>query len=49
MLALGIESTTAKKLKDKIHAHSITCADNLMKSRRWLERQRLKRNRADPP
>ena len=50
---LGIEHLVAKKLRDKIHEHSITCADNLMKSRRMLERsshgQNRKRPRADPP
>ena len=51
MRDLGIESTVASRLKDKLHAHSITCncADNLMKTRRWLERSSLRRNRADPP
>ena len=50
---LGIEHLVAKKLRDKIHEHSIACADKLMKSRRMLERssyrQNRKRPRADPP
>ena len=50
---LGIEHLVAKKLRDKIHEHSIACADKLMKSRRMLERssyrQNRKRSRADPP
>ena len=33
---LGIEHSVAKKLRDKIHEHSIACADKLMKSRRML-------------
>ena len=50
---LGIEHLVAKKLRDKIHEHSIACADKLLKSRRMLERsshgQSRKRPRADPP
>ena len=50
---LGIEHSVAKKLGDKIHEHTIACADKLMKSRRMLERssarQKWKRPRADPP
>ena len=49
---LGIEHLAAKKLRDKIHEHSIACVDKL-KSRRMLERssyrQNRKRPRADPP
>ena len=49
---LGIEHSVAKKLRDKIHEHSIACADKLMKSRRMLERsshgQNRKRPRTDP-
>ena len=37
---LGIEHAAADKLKRKIHEHTITSADNLMKSRRFLERSR---------
>ena len=52
---LGIEHSVAKKLRDRIHEHSviIASADKLMKSRRMLERssyrQNRKRPRADPP
>ena len=38
MRMLGIEHSDAKKLRDKIHEHTIACADKLMKSRRMLER-----------
>ena len=52
---LGIEHSTARKLKNKIDEHTIACADKLNKSRRMLERstsshrQSIKRPRADPP
>ena len=48
---LGIEHVAADKLKRKIHEHTITSADNLMKSRRFLERSRSGRHRLrpDPP
>ena len=36
MHVLGIESAAAKKPKDKMHKHYVTCADTLMKSWRWL-------------
>ena len=53
MRMLGIEHSVAKKLKDKIHEHTIACADKLMKFRRMLARssarQNRKRPRADPP
>ena len=53
MRMLVIEHLIAKKLRDKIHEHTIACADKLMKSRRMLERssarQNRKRPRADPP
>ena len=49
----GTDHLVAKKLRDKIHEHSIASADKLMKSRRMLERssyrQNRKRPRADPP
>ena len=50
---LGIKNSVAKKVRNKIHEHSIACADKLMQSRRMLERsghgQNRKRPRADPP
>ena len=36
MRMLGIEDSVAKKLKDKIHEHTIGCANKLMKSKRML-------------
>ena len=53
MCMLGVEHSVAKKLRDKIHEHTITCVDELMKSRRLLERssagQNRKRPSANPP
>ena len=52
---LGIEHLVAKKLRHKIHKHSVACVEKLMKSRRMLKRsiyrQIRKRPiaRADPP
>ena len=50
---LGIEHSGAKKLRNRIHELTITCADKLMKFWRMLERssrgQNRKRPRADPP
>ena len=48
---LGIEHAAADKLKRKIHELTITSADNLMKSRRFLQRSRNGQHspRSDPP
>ena len=50
---LGIEHSVATKLRNRIHEHTIACADKLIKSRRMLERSshrhNRKRPRADPP
>ena len=45
---LGIDHSVAKKLRDKIHEHSIACADKLMRSRRMLERSSHGQNRKRP-
>ena len=49
MRLLRVECAAARKLKSKIHEHSITCADNRMKCRRQLERAGLQNSRAKPP
>ena len=55
---LGIENAAADKLCRKVHEHSVICAHNIVKSRRFLENSaptgtrsshRRKRQRADPP
>ena len=48
MRMLGIEHSTAKKVRDKTHEHTIACADKLMKSRRMLERSTDNQNRKRP-
>ena len=53
--ALGIEQGAADKLCRETHEHTVTCAHNLNKTRRFLESTRSRadhrreRQRADPP
>ena len=48
---LGIDGTAANSLCRKHNEHSVICAHNILKCRRFLERQpyRQARHRADPP
>ena len=52
---LGIEHAAADKLTRKVHEHSVVCAHNINKARRFLESFQTrtshirKRQRADPP
>ena len=48
MHMLGKEHSVAKKLRDKIHEHTIACAYKSMKSRRMLERSGSGLNRKRP-
>ena len=56
LMQLGMSRDKGKKLLGQLHTHAVTCTHNIVKSRRFLERQvlqqrhhRRKRRRYDPP
>jgi hypothetical protein len=56
LMQLGMSREKGKKLLAQLHTHAVACTHNIVKSRRFLERQvlqqrhhRPKRKRYDPP